>query len=62
MGTLAPGKLADLVVMDGNPLENIALFKDSKHVVHVMKDGAVVRSSLPTAREAASPLPGPRGR
>lgn len=57
MGTLAPGKLADLVVMDGNPLENIALFKDSKHVVHVMKDGAVVRTSLPTVRKASAGAP-----
>lgn len=55
IGTLAPGKLADIVVMDGNPLENIALFKDTKNIVHVMKDGAIIRSSLPTARRTSAP-------
>ncbi len=47
VGTLEPGKLADMVVMDGNPLQDINLFKDPVHIVHVMKEGTVVRSSLP---------------
>ncbi len=46
IGTLEAGKLADLVVVDGNPLVEIDLFKDPKRVVQVVKDGAVVRSSL----------------
>ncbi len=54
IGTLEPGKLADIVVMEGNPVEDIALFKDPKNIVHVMKDGAVVRSSLPAGHKMSA--------
>ena len=37
-----PGKLADLVVMDRNPLENILILRDYKENIHlIMKDGKV---------------------
>jgi Tol biopolymer transport system component/imidazolonepropionase-like amidohydrolase len=36
IGSIEPGKLADLVVVDGNPLANI---KDLRRVTVVMKDG-----------------------
>jgi Tol biopolymer transport system component/imidazolonepropionase-like amidohydrolase len=38
LGSIEPGKLADLVVVDGNPLANI---KDLRRVKRVMKDGTV---------------------
>ena len=38
LGSIEPGKLADLVVVDGNPLENI---KDLRRVKRVVKDGQV---------------------
>jgi imidazolonepropionase-like amidohydrolase len=38
LGSIEPGKLADLVLIDGNPLENI---KDLRRVKRVMKDGQV---------------------
>ena len=38
LGAIAPGKLADLVMVDGNPLANI---RDLRRVTRVMKDGAV---------------------
>jgi imidazolonepropionase-like amidohydrolase len=36
LGTIAPGKLADLIVVDGDPLSDITALR---HVVHVIKDG-----------------------
>jgi imidazolonepropionase-like amidohydrolase len=40
LGTIEPGKLADVIVVDGNPLENIDVVR---RVVHVIKDGIVYR-------------------
>jgi imidazolonepropionase-like amidohydrolase len=41
VGTLEPGKFADVVAVPGNPLENI---KVTQSVVFVMKDGTVYRN------------------
>jgi imidazolonepropionase-like amidohydrolase len=41
VGTIEAGKRADLVGIRGDPLANVALFKDPGSVAFVMKDGAV---------------------
>lgn len=38
LGTIEPGKLADLVILEGNPLDNIS---NVRNVVTVVKDGKV---------------------
>jgi len=40
LGTLATGKLADIVAVPGNPLDDI---KQTEHVVFVMKDGIIYK-------------------
>jgi imidazolonepropionase-like amidohydrolase len=42
MGTLEPGKVADLIVLDANPLEDLHVLADKQHLQFVMKDGMVV--------------------
>ena len=39
LGTLEPGKLADIVVCGGNPLQDISLLADQKNIKVVMQDG-----------------------
>lgn len=42
LGTITEGKLADIIVVDGNPLVTM---KDLRHVVVVVKDGNVVKGA-----------------
>jgi imidazolonepropionase-like amidohydrolase len=44
IGTLEPGKLADIVITDIDPLTNIGALADNAHIRFVMKDGAIVKS------------------
>jgi imidazolonepropionase-like amidohydrolase len=43
IGTLETGKLADIVVVPGDPIQNI---RQTEHVVFVMKEGIVYRNDL----------------
>lgn len=40
-GTIEEGKLADLLVVEGDPLKNIALLQDPQNIKIVMKDGKI---------------------
>jgi urease subunit alpha len=44
VGSIEPGKLADLVVIDGDPLSDISLVRTA--VVGVVQDGRVIRDDL----------------
>ena len=46
LGTLEEGKIADLVVVDGNPLEDITVLQDHDRIVAVMKDGQFYKDLL----------------
>ena len=46
LGVLAPGKLADLIVVDGNPLHDITVLQERERVRLVMKGGQVFRNLL----------------
>jgi imidazolonepropionase-like amidohydrolase len=41
LGTLEPGRLADLIVVDGNPLDDIKLLLEPRRIELVLKGGAV---------------------
>lgn len=51
VGTLAAGKLADLLVVDGDPLEDIGLLAAPERLALVVKGGAAVRGSLRAAKQ-----------
>ena len=47
LGTIEEGKLADLLVVDGDPLEDIAILQDRAHLSLIMKGGELVKNQLP---------------
>jgi imidazolonepropionase-like amidohydrolase len=56
-GTIAPGRLADLLVVEGNPLEDIRVLADPARIVAVFKEGREVsdRNILPSSSATSSP-------
>lgn len=53
LGKIAPDMLADLLVVDGDPLADIAILADRNNILAVMKDGKFYRSSLTPQTGAA---------
>jgi imidazolonepropionase-like amidohydrolase len=50
LGTVAPGAVADLLVVDGNPLRDLRLLEgQGEHLSLIMKAGALHRNRLPAA-------------
>ena len=46
LGTLEPGKRADLLVADGDPLADVRALGDAARIRLVMKDGRVYKDTL----------------
>ena len=47
LGVVEEGALADLLLVDGNPLENIKLVADpEKNFLVIMKDGTIYKNTL----------------
>ena len=45
LGTLEPGKVADLIVHAKNPLEDLRVLADKASLQFVMKDGEIMRTT-----------------
>jgi imidazolonepropionase-like amidohydrolase len=46
LGTIEPGKLADLIVVEGDPVKDIAVLQRKEQIVVVMKDGQFYKRSI----------------
>jgi imidazolonepropionase-like amidohydrolase len=46
VGTLEKGKLADLIVVDGNPLKDIGLLQNKDKILAIMKEGQFYKCQL----------------
>jgi imidazolonepropionase-like amidohydrolase len=46
VGTLTPGKLADLLVIDGDPLTDITVFQDRSRLLAILKGGVAIKDEL----------------
>src|SRR5262249_15054896 len=60
VGTVTPGKRADLVVVDGNPLQNITVLQDMQRIKLVLKGGDIcvdrrVASTVPCQAIESNP-------
>jgi len=55
LGQIAEGCLADIIIVDGDPSQNIRILTDANNIKAVMKDGTFLKSALP---EGVSPALG----
>jgi len=46
IGTLEKGKLADLIVVDGNPLKDIRVLQEKDKILAIMKEGCFYKNQL----------------
>jgi len=47
LGTLTPGKIADILVVDGDPLADIKVLQDKENLSLIMKGGQIFKNLLP---------------
>jgi len=53
VGTIEPGKIADLILLAGDPLQDITLVRDRANLRLVMKDGVAHVNQLTAAAPVA---------
>jgi imidazolonepropionase-like amidohydrolase len=51
LGQVKEGYLADLIMIDGDPVKDITLFQDRDNILMVMKDGSYHKAPLPRGRK-----------
>ena len=55
-GQIKPGYLADLVILNGDPLADIRIFQDQSRILAVMKDGWFAKRDAVLSGVAADPM------
>jgi imidazolonepropionase-like amidohydrolase len=58
LGSIKDGFLADLLVVDGNPLEDIRILQNASSILAIMKGGTLVKDellALPTTEQGRRP-------
>jgi imidazolonepropionase-like amidohydrolase len=58
VGSVQPGKLADLVVVDGDPLQDITVLQDLQRIKMVFKEGQLCVDRRPSPTQIPLPQPG----
>jgi imidazolonepropionase-like amidohydrolase len=53
LGLVKEGYLADLIMIDGDPVKDVTLFQDRDNILMIMKDGAYHKASLPRRHKQA---------
>jgi imidazolonepropionase-like amidohydrolase len=46
VGTLEVGKKADVIVIDGNPLDDIRILQDTSRIALIVKQGEIIKNAL----------------
>jgi imidazolonepropionase-like amidohydrolase len=46
LGTIEEKKISDIIIVDGNPLDNISLLQDKNKILTVIKDGIIEKNQL----------------
>lgn len=54
LGRIAEGQLADLLLVDGNPLDDLAVLLDVDRLVMIMKDGQIHKNIVRPAQQRAA--------
>lgn len=49
LGVIAPGAIADIIAVDGNPLDDIGLLADENAISLVIKDGQIFKNKIENA-------------
>jgi imidazolonepropionase-like amidohydrolase len=50
LGTIEPGKIADLVVCDGDPVTDIGILGEPDNIVLIVQGGSIIKDRLPGPR------------
>ena len=53
VGTLEPGKWADVILVQGDPLSDIRVLQQAERITYVIKTGKVVKGAAPGIPVAA---------